>query len=265
VKTKVEKIKQAVALPFNFSGREKQQLSDITSREVVMEAPLASSSPTETLSTASSSHPESMQLEEPSWHPTNAASVTTEDMIPLEDGDTNSPSASTSSPTKNPSTSSASSSEDNESAKHKEWFPQQAETTAAGSESEADTPVSPTELSSSFEKCFKSLNELKGSKQTQQKPSRENSACFQLKPFNYAAARKDIQFGEPKGKGAKDDDEEEGGGSAGFRKPKRGSNGEKNKSKRPGSGGRGEKEGGFQHPRRRQAFPLSGNRSFTYT
>jgi hypothetical protein len=264
VKTKVEKIKQSVALPFNFSGREKQKLSDITSHEVVMEAPPAPSYLSETVSTASSSHSESMQLEEHSRSPTNAASVTMEDMIPLEDGDTNSPSTSTSSPTKKPSTSSASSSEDDESAKHKEWFPQQAETAAAGSESEADMPVSPTELSSSFEKCFKSLNELKGTKQTQQKSFRENSAGFQLKPFNYDAARKDIQFGEPKGKGAKDDDEEESGGGC-FRKPKKGGNGEKNKSKRRVSGERGEKEGGFQHPRRRQAFPLSGNRSFTYT
>lgn len=261
----MEKIKKAVALPFNFSGREKQQPAEIKSHEAVREAPTAPSSLSETPPTASSSQTVSMQLEEPSQPSTNAASITMEDMIPLEDGDTNSPSSSTSSPTKDPSTSSASS-EDDETAKHKEWFPRQAETTGAGSESEADMPVSPTELSSSFEKCFKSLNELKGSKQTQQKPYRENNASFQLKPFNYAAARKEIQFGEPKGKGFKDDDQEEGGGGGGgFRKPKKGGYGEKNTSKRSSSGKSGEKEGGFQHPRRRQAFPLSGNRSITYT
>ncbi|KAJ3702430.1 hypothetical protein LUZ61_006135 [Rhynchospora tenuis] len=263
-KTKVEKIKQAVALPFNFSGGEKQPSAHITSCEVVMETRPAPSSLSETPSTASPSKPESMQLEEPSQPTsTNAASFTTEDMIPLEDGDANSPTSSTSSPTKKPSTS-ASSSEDDESEKHKEWFPRQAETSVAGSESEDDMPVSPTELSSSFEKCFKSLNELKGSKQTQQKTNRENSVNFQLKPYNYADARNDIIFGEPKGKGARDDDEEGGGGGR-FRKPKKGGFGENNKSKKSGSGEKREKEGGFQNPRRRQAFPMSGNRSFTYT
>ncbi|KAF3326698.1 exosome component 10-like protein [Carex littledalei] len=263
-KTKVEKIQQAVALPFNFSGVVKQRPAEIKSCEVVVEAPPAPSSRSEAPSTALSSQPESMQLEEPSLPPSNAVSINMEDMIPLDDGGTDSPTSSTSSPTKNPGTSSASS-EDDESAEQKEWFPRQTETTAAGSESEADMPVSPTELSSSFEKCFKSLNELKGSKQTQLKPNQENNASFQLKPFNYAAARKDIQFGESKGKGAKDNDEEEGGGGGGrFRKPKKGGYGEKNNSKRSSSGQRGEKEGGFQQPRRRQAFPLTGNRSITY-
>lgn len=263
----MEKIQQAVALPFNFSGVVKQRPADIKSCEVAVEAPPAPSSRSEAPSTALSSQPESMQLEEPSQPPSNAGSINMEDMIPLDDGGTDSPTSSTSSPTKNPGTSSAAS-EDNESAEQQEWFPRQAETTAAGSESEPDMPVSPTELSSSFEKCFKSLNELKGSKQTQLKPNQENNASFQLKPFNYAAARKDIQFGERKGKGARDNDEEEGGGGGGggggFRKPKKGGYGEKNNSKRSSSGQKGENEGGFQHPRRRQAFPLTGNRSITY-
>ncbi|KAJ1687376.1 hypothetical protein LUZ63_018766 [Rhynchospora breviuscula] len=265
-KTKVEKIKQAVELPFNFSGGEKQPSAHITGCEVVMETRPAPSSLSETPTTASPSKPESMQLEELSQPTsTKAASITNEDMIPLEDGDTNSPASSTSSPTKKPTTSSASSSEDDESEKHKEWFPRQAETSVAGSESEDDMPVSPTELSSSFEKCFKSLNELKSSKQTQQKTNRQNNANFQLKPYNYADARKDIIFGEPKGKGARDDDDEGGGGGGRFRKPKKGDFGESNTSKKSGSGERREKEGGFQNPRRRQAFPMSGNRSFTYT
>ncbi|XP_047315348.1 protein RRP6-like 2 [Impatiens glandulifera] len=106
--------------------------------------------------------------------------------------------------------------------------------------------MSLSDLSSSFEKCFESLNQKGNPKQSQKRVEE----LLEVKPFDYEVARKEFKIGnevrgneEQKGKGNKD------------RKKKKNNN-------------RADKvEGGeveFAQGRRRQAFPMTGNRSSTF-
>ncbi|KAK1296505.1 hypothetical protein QJS10_CPB15g02138 [Acorus calamus] len=109
-----------------------------------------------------------------------------------------------------------------------------------------------SELSSSLQKCFQSINEMKASKQThKQQQQQHGSQDVKFEPFDYATARQQIKFGHPEGAGAAED------GDDGFRN-------RKDKNKGGGRGGRGEERTPSQNPRRRQAFPASGNRSGTF-
>ncbi|XP_050244941.1 protein RRP6-like 2 isoform X2 [Quercus robur] len=118
-----------------------------------------------------------------------------------------------------------------------------------------DEPMSLSELSSSFQQCFESINQNGNGRKNEK--SQEAGCALQLKPFDYEAARKHVTFGE---------DPEDGLGSEGDKglKCRRDSGGKK---KGPIKGrvqrdddGTGE----FPQGRRRQAFPATGNRSATF-
>uniref|UniRef100_A0ACD5TP73 Uncharacterized protein n=1 Tax=Avena sativa TaxID=4498 RepID=A0ACD5TP73_AVESA len=112
---------------------------------------------------------------------------------------------------------------------------------------DAELASSPSELSSGIEQRFRSLDESRNPQQNQKAPE-EPEFNDQLKAFDYAEARKTISFREMKADRRKDD------------AVARAINKEYG-DKRPGDE---EDEGNFQNPRRRQAFPPSGNRSSTY-
>ncbi|XP_043701040.1 protein RRP6-like 2 [Telopea speciosissima] len=116
-----------------------------------------------------------------------------------------------------------------------------------------DEPTSLSDLSSSFQKCFQSINHNKNNGQVQS--SREYEG-LQLKPFDYAAARNELKFGEGKeaeGEGKSDE------GRRGLVGSK-----ERRKSSAANSGPIDEGANDNQQPRRRQAFPVTGNRSATF-
>ena len=106
--------------------------------------------------------------------------------------------------------------------------------------------LSLSDLSTSFQQCSQSINQNR--KVVKVKKSKEPSGLLQIKPFDYEAARKHVQFGE--------DAEEESGSrvkSAG--------------KKKSSAVGRLQIDDGtkqFPQARRRQAFPASGNRSATF-
>lgn len=105
-----------------------------------------------------------------------------------------------------------------------------------------DEPMSLSDLSSSFQKCFPSKN--------QTMKAQERKSALQLKPFDYAAA---IKFGEePIKKG------EEGVRRSRLEK------GSREKKSVLGQSPGTEEAGDFQLGRRRQAFPATGNRSMTF-
>ncbi|VFQ67444.1 unnamed protein product [Cuscuta campestris] len=109
-----------------------------------------------------------------------------------------------------------------------------------------DPPETLSELSSSFQKCFQSMEESRAAKLAEKSKGCGSEPRFE--PFNYEEARKEVIFGE-----------EEGSGKAG---------GETSKSKKKSAGSVGpfntELENEFQQGKRRQAFPASGNRSYTF-
>ncbi|XP_042490266.1 protein RRP6-like 2 isoform X3 [Macadamia integrifolia] len=116
-----------------------------------------------------------------------------------------------------------------------------------------DEPMSLSDLSSSFQKCFQSKNHTENNGQVQ---SSHESEGLQLKPFDYAAARKQVKFGkdkEAKGEGGSDE------GPRGLVGSK-----ERRKSSVVNSSPIDEEAKDFQQPRRRQAFPVTGNRSATF-
>lgn len=117
----------------------------------------------------------------------------------------------------------------------------------------SDEPMSPSDLSSSFEKCFQSLNERMDSQQ-KQKPSQEPTVNFNLKPFDYSAARKNLMLSKIGEDEAKTEDNKKT-----FLDSK-----QKPKAAMYGKDIFDEQSRGSQQPRRRQAFPPSGNRSTTY-
>ncbi|XP_076896199.1 protein RRP6-like 2 [Bidens hawaiensis] len=97
-------------------------------------------------------------------------------------------------------------------------------------------------LSSSSQKCVETANKMKMSN-----PGAEDGGSdglVEVKPFDYAEARKEVWFGEDGSDG------EDGDGS-------------NNNGKGEKKGG-GERSGDFQLGRRRQAFPATGNRSSTF-
>ncbi|XVF06653.1 hypothetical protein REPUB_Repub06bG0068700 [Reevesia pubescens] len=114
---------------------------------------------------------------------------------------------------------------------------------------EEDETMSLSDLSTSFQQCFKSINQNR--KGVKVKKTKEASGLSQIKPFDYEAARKEVKFGE-------DAEEESGRG----RQVKSGG------GKKKSSGvGRLQIEDGskeFGQARRRAAFPASGNRSATF-
>ncbi|KAJ4980150.1 hypothetical protein NE237_010930 [Protea cynaroides] len=125
-----------------------------------------------------------------------------------------------------------------------------------GSTLESDTedvPTSLSDLSSSFQKCFQSVNHTKNNDQVQ---SSHESEGLQLTPFDYAAARKQVKFGEKKGA---EGERESGEGLKGAVGSK-----ERRKSSVVNRGTIDEESKDFQQPRRRQAFPVTGNRSATF-
>ncbi|CAL4942012.1 unnamed protein product [Urochloa decumbens] len=109
----------------------------------------------------------------------------------------------------------------------------------------------PSDVRSDIEQQFRSLNEERNVHQNQKIP-REPDLRFPVVPFDYAEARKNLVSGEPKSEKKKDD---------AVARPINTDSGDKRRSNKPGVG---ENEGNFQNPRRRQAFPPSGNRNFTY-
>lgn len=112
-----------------------------------------------------------------------------------------------------------------------------------------EEPISLSDLSSSFQQCFQSINQDRNSYKKNGKQSQENEVKVQVKPFDYAAARKSINFtavGERGGDGELDSNPLDSG--------------EKRRASAMGrSNGEGRERG-----LRRQAFPPSGNRSTTY-
>uniref|UniRef100_A0ACD5TJW2 Uncharacterized protein n=2 Tax=Avena sativa TaxID=4498 RepID=A0ACD5TJW2_AVESA len=117
---------------------------------------------------------------------------------------------------------------------------------------DAELASSPPELSSGIEQRFRSLNEIRNPQQNERAPE-EPEFNDQLKAFDYAEARKNIPFGEMKADRRKN--------NAVARAINKESGDKRRTSKQPGDK---EDEGNFQNPRRRQAFPPSGNRSSTY-
>lgn len=121
----------------------------------------------------------------------------------------------------------------------------QIENNEAGSVSEEDEPMSVSDLSSSFQKCFPSLDQAMSSKVVDK--SRATDGSLPVQPFDYEAARKQVKFGKSGAAVADGDDSV------------------KRRERRKVSGAVG-KEDAAEHPqgRRRQAFPASGNRSATF-
>ncbi|XP_021888710.1 protein RRP6-like 2 isoform X2 [Carica papaya] len=118
-----------------------------------------------------------------------------------------------------------------------------------------DEPMSLSDLSSSFKKCFQSLNQNRKAGTVDK--CQERGDLLQLKPFDYEAARKQVKFGE---------DAEKGSGSGDSEKQKKtldSSSGRK-KSSVVGQIQRGDETSEFSQGKRRQAFPASGNRSATF-
>ncbi|RCV42789.1 hypothetical protein SETIT_9G243800v2 [Setaria italica] len=110
---------------------------------------------------------------------------------------------------------------------------------------------SPSDAPSDTEQRFRSLNEERNVHQNQKIPQ-EPEFRFPVVPFDYAEARENLVCGEPKAETKKDN---------AVARPINTDSGDKRRtSNKPGAG----EEGNFQHPRRRQAFPPSGNRNFTY-
>uniref|UniRef100_A0A1J3KA74 Exosome component 10 n=1 Tax=Noccaea caerulescens TaxID=107243 RepID=A0A1J3KA74_NOCCA len=99
-----------------------------------------------------------------------------------------------------------------------------------------DEPMSLSELSTNFQKCFNSMNK---SNNKAQKPEFLN-----IEPFDYEAARKEVKFGD--GQKGRQGGKREGSTAGGKKK------------------GSAPEDSEFGQGKRRQAFPASGNRSATF-
>ncbi|XP_076892234.1 protein RRP6-like 2 [Bidens hawaiensis] len=119
------------------------------------------------------------------------------------------------------------------------------------SDEEKDGNMSLSDLSSSFQKFVKTADEKKTSKQ---KVEGGSAGLVNVVPFDYAAARKEVRFGED-GPGSGGEDE----GNQGKRERKKSAGGGRKKD-----AGGSERSGDFQLGKRRQAFPATGNRSSTF-
>ncbi|KAL6228516.1 hypothetical protein ACLB2K_002465 [Fragaria x ananassa] len=110
-----------------------------------------------------------------------------------------------------------------------------------------DDPMSLSELSSSFKKCFPPHNQNRKAREVEKS---QESGGLQVKPFDYEAARKQVIFEEKPAK----DVGAEGEGMKNL--------GPRAKKKTVVDGDDGSKE--FPQGRRRQAFPSTGNRGATF-
>ncbi|KAL2335105.1 hypothetical protein Fmac_016318 [Flemingia macrophylla] len=122
----------------------------------------------------------------------------------------------------------------------------------SGKEDE-DEPVSLSELSSNFQKCFHSNDQ--NNKTRQLKKTEEPNGLVQLKPFDYEAARKQVKFGE-------DTKHASSKGSDGHMETE--DSGSKKQRSTIGQGQPSDLTKQLQQGKRRQAFPASGNRSATF-
>lgn len=110
---------------------------------------------------------------------------------------------------------------------------------------EGNEPISLSELSSSFQKCLQPGNQDQASKQ---KKDSEETCSLQFKPFDYEAARKEVNFQGVAQKESKSGDNDNNR----FGKKKVVTDRSKNDEELLPQG------------KRRQAFPASGNRSATF-
>ncbi|PIA59839.1 hypothetical protein AQUCO_00400604v1 [Aquilegia coerulea] len=117
-----------------------------------------------------------------------------------------------------------------------------------------DNPISLSELSSSFQDCLQSINEKRNNGRV--KKPREPESSFQLKPFDYAAAREEMRFGKRQ-EDNKETTNEESHKNLLHSKERR-----KNSVSSRVPRDDGNKD--FQPARRRMAFPPTGNRSATF-
>ncbi|KAL4607148.1 hypothetical protein ACB092_09G153700 [Castanea dentata] len=124
---------------------------------------------------------------------------------------------------------------------------------ASASEMDGE-PMSLSELSSSFQQCFESINQNGNGRKNEK--SQEAGCVLQLKPFDYEAARKHVRFGE--------DPEDELGSEGDKGLKSRRDSGGKKKGPIKGRVQRDDGTGEFPQGRRRQAFPATGNRSATF-
>ncbi|MQL94636.1 hypothetical protein Taro_027285 [Colocasia esculenta] len=219
---KLEQIKSSVTLPFHsFSGGVGQ----------------ATLGPGPTLMSAKPQQPEPPTHQEN--EPRLAAAAELDGIIPLanESDDSQSPGDSPS---------------NNDGLKHREWFPQIPRDGSAERSvvemSMPEEPMSLSELSSSFQKCFQSTNQSQSAKE-----AGKEGTSSPLQPYDYAAAGKEVKFGDGQDRNsvAEDDNPIRG-------RRRRGS------AVRHGGVADEEKLNDFQAPRRCQAFPASGNRSATF-
>ncbi|KAJ9540468.1 hypothetical protein OSB04_026974 [Centaurea solstitialis] len=114
-----------------------------------------------------------------------------------------------------------------------------------------EATMSLSDLSSSFQKCVKTADEKKKLHQE----DGGSAGLVKVTPFDYAAARKEVRFGE---EGSDGSEGEDGGNKQSKRERKKASGGARKNA------AAGERSGDFQLGRRRQAFPATGNRSSTF-
>ncbi|KAK3025204.1 hypothetical protein RJ639_043130 [Escallonia herrerae] len=114
-----------------------------------------------------------------------------------------------------------------------------------------DEPMTLSDLSSSFRKCFKSPQQTRGAKQLE-----KCDDILELTPFDYEAAMKQVRFGEDQSGKVR-----EGCGEDHISRHGRGNRKEDSgvEQSQKGVGA-----GDFSQGRRRQAFPATGNRSGTF-
>ncbi|KAF5475765.1 hypothetical protein F2P56_007539 [Juglans regia] len=116
-----------------------------------------------------------------------------------------------------------------------------------------DEPMSLSELSSSFQKCFESSNQNGKARQVEKS---QEPGFLQLRPFDYEAARKQVRFGEDKLEELESGSEKGLKGRLSSRGKKKGSVTDRTQR----DDGTRELAQGM----RRQAFPATGNRSATF-
>ncbi|KAK2982108.1 hypothetical protein RJ640_023390 [Escallonia rubra] len=114
-----------------------------------------------------------------------------------------------------------------------------------------DEPMTLSDLSSSFQKCFKSPQQTRGAKQLE-----KCDDILELTPFDYEAAMKQVRFGEDRGGKVR-----EGGGEDHISRHGRG---KRKEDSVVDQSQKGVGAGDFSQGRRRQAFPATGNRSATF-
>uniref|UniRef100_A0A1D1YT36 Phosphatase and actin regulator 4 n=2 Tax=Anthurium amnicola TaxID=1678845 RepID=A0A1D1YT36_9ARAE len=140
-----------------------------------------------------------------------------------------------------------------DSSRHRGWFPELLQNgSAAGSGVEMNMTVEPmslAELSSSFRKC------LPTEQTRRRKDIQKEGTVVPLQPFDYAAGRKEVRFGDGQDRQSLAEDDDSLRASISVKGRRKGS--------APGRV-RGEERADFQPPRRCQAFPASGNRSATF-